>query len=233
MYKRAIELVLGVLFFMSGSTVAFSMNHKKAFGDDWLKAEQYVKENRAEWKRTFDELGVNAKIAEAIIFPELIRYSRWQDRIESAAVQTMYVTRKMTNFSIGRFQMKPSFTEVLENEWNNSGLAQKYGLVFDTADTSAARYSRVQRLQSVQGQCRYLAMFIRLQQIRHPELLRYSKQEQVRFLATLYNGSYNTSWQDLQSLSHKKLFHTNMIKTRQTIYYCYADIALEFYKRVN
>lgn len=224
--------MLWMLLFLS-SMSAFSVNHKKAFGEDWMKAEQYVKEHHAEWKGIFDELGVNAMVAEAIVFPELIRYSHWQDIIESAAVSTLYVTQKNTNYSIGRFQMKPSFTEELEREWNHSALARRYGFVFDITDTSTARSNRVKRLQSIQGQCRYLAIFIRLQQVRHPELLRCSKQEQVRRLATLYNCSYKATWKELNSLSHEKQFHTDMIKTHHTSLYCYADIAVEYYKRAN
>ena len=227
-----IKALLLMLFVVSGTHV-FSIDHKTAFGENWLQAEQYVREHRAEWKKTFKEFGVNPKVAEAVIFPELIRYSRWQDKIESSAVATLYVTKgkRLADFSIGRFQMKPSFTEEVEKEWNRSTLARKYSLTFDTDNTSEARRERTTRLKSAEGQCRYLAIFIRLQQIRHPELLRCSKTEQVRRLATLYNGSYTASWQELEKLSHEKYYHTDMFKTKKTSLYCYADIAVEFYQR--
>ena len=219
------------MLFVVSSTTAFSMNHRKAFGNDWQEAEQYVEEHRAEWRETFDVFEVDAMVAEAIVFPELIRYSRWQDEIESAAVTALYVNggKQQANFSIGRFQMKPSFAEELERDWNRSMLVQTYEFVFDTHDTSTARRSRVKRLGTMLGQCRYLAIFIRLQQLRHPELLQCSKQEQVRRLATLYNRSYTASWQEMDSLALEKHFHTDMIKTRRTRLYSYAAIAVEYY----
>ena len=104
------------LLLVWGSSTAFSINYQKEFGDDWTQAEEFVKEHRAEWKKIFEEFEVDADIAIAIVFPELIRYSRWQDAIETAAVNGLYVAggKEKANFSIGRFQMKPSFAEEID-----------------------------------------------------------------------------------------------------------------------
>lgn len=234
MYQVKLKYILSLWLLVMSGTTAFSMNHRRAFGDDWREAETYVKEHRGEWRQTFDDFEVDAAMAEAIVFPELIRYNRWQDEIESAAVTALYVSggRQQSNFSIGRFQMKPSFAEDVEKDWNRSPLAQTYDFVFDTHDTSTARRYRVKRLGTIQGQCRYLAIFIRLQQLRHPELKKCSKKEQVHYLATLYNRSYAASWQELERLSHEKHFHTDVIKTRRTHLYRYPDIAVEYYRGV-
>ena len=207
------------------------MNHRKAFGDDWLKAEQYVREHHQEWQETFDLFGVDASVAEAIVFPELVRYSIWQDEIETAAVSSLYIAggASKADFSIGRFQMKPSFAEQVDSEWNRSPLAQEYDFVFDIHDTSNARRNRIKRLSTIEGQVRYLAIFIRLQQLRHPALLRLPKKEQVRYLATAYNRSYTASWEDILRMEHEKHFHTDIIKTRFTKFYRYGDLAVEYF----
>jgi len=222
--------VLWLLLFM-GSTTALSVNYRKAFGSDWRAAERYVTEHHAEWKETFDMFEVDASVAEAIVFPEMIRYSRWQDEIERAAVNALYIIggKEKANFSIGRFQMKPSFAEDVERAWNASDLSKTYGFVFNLQQTSEARRSRIRRLSTTQGQCRYLAMFIRLQHQRHSQLNGLSQKEQVRFLATAYNHSATASWSSLCRMQHERHFHTDVVRTRNTRLYCYADIAMKAY----
>lgn len=217
---------------LMGSATAFSTNYQKTFGDDWDDAVRFVKVHHEEWQQEFDLFDVDSRVAEAIVFPELIRYSMWQDEIERAAVNGLYVTkgREGANFSIGRFQMKPSFAEEVEKAWNASSLSKEYGFSFNLADNNEARRSRVRRLSTMQGQCRYLALFIRLQQQRHPQLQQVSQEEQVRLLATAYNRSFTASWNSLQKMQYERHFHTDVIRTRSTRYYSYADIAVAAFK---
>ena len=218
------------LLLMVGSATAFSTDYRKVFGNDWTAAASYVSEHHAEWQQTFDEFEVDARIAEAIVFPELIRYSMWQDEIEKVAVGALYVTggHQKADFSIGRFQMKPSFAEAVEREWNRSPLAETYHFSFNLLDNAEARRSRIRRLSDAEGQCRYLAIFIRLQYLRHPCLQQLSPKKQVRYLATVYNRSYTASWKEVVRMQHERRFHTDVIKTSSTRYYCYADVATAF-----
>lgn len=219
------------ILLVTGSATAFSVNYQKVFGTDWTEAEQYVREHHEDWKKEFDLFGVDSRMAEAIVFPELIRYSRWKDEIEKTAVNGLYVIkgREGADFSVGRFQMKPSFAEDVEQAWNSSPLAQEYGFSFNLADNAEARRSRVRRLSTEEGQCRYLAIFICLQQLRLPQLQQVSKEQQVRLLATAYNRSFFASWQSLCQMQQERHFHTDVIKTHSTRFYCYSDIAERFF----
>ncbi len=219
------------LLLMMGSTTAFSVNYPKVFGSDWTDANRFVSEHHEEWKQEFGLFGVDARLAEAVVFPELIRYSMWQDEIERAAVNGLYISkgREGADFSIGRFQMKPSFAEQVEEAWNASPLAKEYGFSFNMSDNNEARRSRVRRLSDMHGQCRYLAIFIRLQLLRLPQLQKVSQEEQVRLLATAYNRSFPASWQSLRKMQHECHYHTDVIKTSSTRFYCYADIAAQWF----
>jgi hypothetical protein len=219
---------------MSSATV-FSANYPKVFGNDWTSAINYVKEHHDEWSREFEQFDVDPRLAVAIVFPELIRYSMWQDEIERAAVNGLYVSKGTdgANFSIGRFQMKPSFAEEIEQEWNRSSLSKEYGFVFNLQQNNEARRSRIRRLSNMQGQCRYLAIFIRLLQQRHPQLEQLSEKEQVCFLATAYNRSFTASFQQIKKIQHERHFHTDVIKTHSTCLYCYADIAFVAYRMLR
>ena len=226
--------ILWLLLVMSSATV-FSANYPKVFGNDWTSAINYVKEHHDEWSREFEQFDVDPRLAVAIVFPELIRYSMWQDEIERAAVNGLYVNKGTdgANFSIGRFQMKPSFAEEIEQEWNRSSLSKEYGFVFNLQQNNEARRSRIRRLSNMQGQCRYLAIFIRLLQQRHPQLEQLSEKEQVCFLATAYNRSFTASFQQIKKIQHERHFHTDVIKTHSTCLYCYADIAFVAYRMLR
>ena len=226
--------ILWLLLVMSSATV-FSANYPKVFGNDWTSAKNYVKEHHDEWSREFEQFDVDPRLAVAIVFPELIRYSMWQDEIERAAVNGLYVSKGTdgANFSIGRFQMKPSFAEEIEQEWNRSSLSKEYGFVFNLQQNNEARRSRIRRLSNMQGQCRYLAIFIRLLQQRHPQLEQLSEKEQVCFLATAYNRSFTASFQQIKKIQHERHFHTDVIKTHSTCLYCYADIAFVAYRMLR
>ena len=113
--------------------------------------------------------------------------------------------------------------------WNRSPLAQEYGFSFNLADNSEARRSRLRRLSTEQGQCRYLALFVRLMQERHPRLHQLPQYDRLRLLATAYNRSFTASWEELQSMRRQRHFHTDIIPTRSTRRYCYADIAVSFF----
>lgn len=225
------SIVLWLLLTLGSATTAFPADYRKVFGTDWEQAVDFVVDHHEAWAEEFRRFGVDSKVAEAVVFPELIRYSKWQDEIEQAAVNGLYVTKGSggANFSVGRFQMKPSFAEEVERAWNASPLAQEYGFSFLLSDTREARRARVRRLGNEQGQCRYLAIFIRLQQLRLPQLQHVSAEQQVRLLATAYNYQFAASWPTLNRMQHQRRFHTDMIRTCNTRMFCYADIAASFF----
>jgi len=226
------HIILLWLLLVTGSTTVFSASYRQVFGEEWEEAERFVKANHREWTVLFKEFGVDSRMAEAIVFPELIRYSKWQDEIEKAAVNGLYVVKGSTgaDFSVGRFQMKPSFAEEVERAWNRSPLAQKHGFAFNTLDNAEARRSRIRRLSTTEGQCRYLALFMLLQYERHGALGKMTPKEQVRHLATIYNRSFTASWDTIVRLTPTRHFHTDIIATGGSERYCYADIAAEAYQ---
>jgi len=234
MFRCPKHILVLWLLLMDGSATVFSADYREAFGSHWTEARQYVADHHAEWSATFVMFGVDSRMAEAIVFPELIRYSRWKDRLEQAAVNGLYVLRGASgaNFSVGRFQMKPSFAEEVEYAWNRSKLSTDYGFAFNLQANPDARRSRIRRLSTEEGQCRYLSLFILLQLERLPQLRTLTPEEQVCQLATLYNRSFSASWPALQRLIPQCEFHTDIIPTRFTAYYCYSDIAAAAYREL-
>lgn len=190
----------------------------------------------------FTAFGVDAQMAEAIIFPELIRYSALQDYAETAAVATTYVPLglKGADYSVGRFQMKPSFVEALERRWMQSPrLVEQYEAWFDTSDTRQARQVRATRMADTLWQCIYLSMFIRLLQLDYPDLALMSDEHRLQWIATAYNrgvslpgvGRGDTTEVELHILDQS--FHTDFIALPTTLRRCYASIALAHYRALT
>ena len=142
---------------------------------------------REEWKEIWRSFGLDAAVAESVVWPEIQRYNSFSDMIETAADYGAHVIGSDTpDYSIGIFQMRPSFVADLEKAWMRSGLADVYALSFDTDDNSGVRSRRIGRMSSSEWQAVYLAVFMRL--LYHSyNLAALPVEDQVRLTATAYN----------------------------------------------
>ena len=221
-----------ILFFLLAIPIGLlGQTYAGRLGSDWSRATERVEERREAWGEVFRSLDVDATECEAIIFPEQLRFSRLQDGMEQAALHGLYVTggKERANFSIGLFQMKPSFVEQVEAAWMKSPLRHEYHLYFDLKDHREQRRRRLERMQDEQWQCVYLALFVRLMDERLPFLATVEGEERIRLLATAYNMSFTASLEELQTTKHRKTFHLDLFAGKGTEYYEYAGIAVEWY----
>lgn len=221
--------------------IALSLPALLCAGNDisTAEAETYAQQERAAWSEVFTAFGVDAQMAEAVIFPELVRYSVLQDYAETAAVAGSYVLLgdKGADYSVGRFQMKPSFVEALERRWMQSPrLVEQYEAWFDTSDTRQARQVRATRMADTLWQCIYLSMFIRLLQLDYPDLALMSPEHRLQWIATAYNrgvrfpreGKGDTA--EIESHILDQSYHTDFIALPSTRRYCYASLAHAHYQ---
>lgn len=215
-------------------------------------ANAYCEQHRSEWQQVWDRFEVPGELAESIIFPELIRYSLFKDKMETVSVKAMYTRggRESCNFSIGHFQMKPAFAEDLEKRWMRSGLARQYNMFFDTRDSETARRIRVSRLDDEKWQCIYLAIFLKMLYLDYGS---YDKKgarsqagietlpmkEQVRLAATAYNSGcrwVNPGYgllDEIREKSREKKFHLAYIPGPKTRRYVYSDIAVRHWTKIK
>ena len=142
-----------------------------------------------------------------------------------------------------------SFIEDLEKRWMRSGLAEKYGLSFETADNADARQARLERLKSEEGQCIYLAVYLRMLYLDYGSLDRdghalqqgletLEPEEQAYLAATAYN--HGTLWRSpgegnldrIRSVAAVETFPLpkNLLRTKFR-YYSYGDLAARYYRQ--
>ena len=197
------------------SLVAFTPPEKtdfrKVFGSNYTWAVTWLKQNDAlinEYASAFDIPGKELK---AIIFPELIRYNSFFNALEVESLKYLYVTegKYYADFSVGYFQMKPSFGEMIEHDAFNL-LPAKYrsesGWKQTIKDDESSRKARVKRLSNVRQQLIYLCALYKLCEKRFSSLPK-AAEERVRLFATCYNAGYHRTYESLRSFMAKNHYH--------------------------
>lgn len=208
-------------------------DYSKIFGDSYSEAMKYLGNNQ--WMGdTLKSRGIHPVFAISIVFPEMLRYNQLKELFEVSALLTLYIQygSDYSNFSVGYFQMKPSFAEQLETIWNSMTPKPFECKEFNVTETTAARSERISRITTPKGQLLYLSIFIAIMEKRFPSYNSSSNIfKKVTLYSTAYNYGFNKSGVELMQKSKESTFYTDFLKGSTTTYYCYADISRYFYKK--
>lgn len=173
------------------------------------------------------EKKISPDIAYGIIFPGLTKYSAIRDIMESGPYRVLYVQRgrKYSHFAVGRFQMKPSFAELVERNVTRNKLTKHE---FNLKNTTEARGQRVRRLDSPEWQLRYLVFFIRLMDKRFAHVEWKSDEDKVRFYATAFDVGYNRDERTIRRIMNPRTRYTKRRKPKKQEQR-YGDVAMYFF----
>ena len=208
------------------------LNYQDLFGDDWKKAQAFENDNRSWMEPLLVKNHISYPLAIAIVFPELVRYSALRDKMEITLLKALYVNlgEDYANFSIGQFQMKPSFAEMIRDQ-TPVVLGRKSGITFknrsDFDDIKDFRKSIVTDLEDSKSQFNYLLAFLKLCEKKY-KTSRKDDLTRLKFLATAYNYGIDKSASQIESMIDKKFFNTKLFKTEN---YSYADVSLFWYRQ--
>jgi hypothetical protein len=207
-----------------------ALNYQFVFGDDWKKAQLFEKENRIWMEPIIIENNISYPLAIAVIFPELVRYSALRDKMEITLLKALYVNlgKEYANFSIGQFQMKPSFAEIIREKASSvtgktSGIKFPRKSEFD--NIVKFRRSIVTDLEDTKIQFNYLVAFVKICEKRY-KTNRKTEADRVKFLATAYNFGIDKSAADIEKMIGRKFFNTKLYNTES---YSYADVSMFWY----
>lgn len=217
-------------------TVAASLLTGAPFpAEEWDRATMIAEDHKTVWYEVFGVLDVDPIECEAIIFPELLRYSRFQDGAQTGALMSLYVSggTEASNYSVGYFQMKPSFIEEIELAWMDSPQSDVLEIYFPMGDRRDVRRRRVSRIRDEKWQCVYLALFVRMMLEREPSLREMPPEERIRYLATAYNHSFGASLSQLRKRMRLKTFHLGIIQMKSTHLYNYPDLSIQRYRELK
>jgi hypothetical protein len=234
-------LVAFFLVFQCNLVAQAQPNYAKIYAQDYQKATDFVQKEQAKILAAAQKYELEPKAIMAIVFPELIRYNAFRDFFEAGALEYAYIYQGTTaaDFSIGFFQIKPSFVEQIEalvkanpqQNWARPFVEEfKYSFM-ESKVGSAERRRRHERLQSIDWQLKYLCCFYRYVSFKFAEpLKKLSPTEQIRFIATTYNAGFNHSAESIMK-RQKQRFFPDGIAYPQKDQYNYADVSIYAYQK--
>lgn len=225
MYKAVIILFLCSFILNKGDETRY----EKVFSADFSSAMNYLSDHAKQFKQSAKAHENEPQLLSTIVFPELMRYSNVKDLFETSTLELVYVESgsSAADFSIGRFQMKPSFAEAIEKElFLDQGYHQ---LLYSNKNTKEqTRKERIARLQNLDWQLIYLNAFVSICKAK----FRHEKFERVEDSLSFYSSAYNTGFtkpvEEIKSNAEKCYFpYGTKYKGKQ---YPYADVACYFNK---
>jgi hypothetical protein len=216
----------------ANSICSQTINYPEVFGEDWKKAVAFENNNRNWMEPILTRNQISYPLAIALIFPELVRYSALSDKMEVTLLKALYINlgEEYANFSIGVFQMKPSFAVIIR-EKATAVLDRKSGIIFKDSsefdDIRNFRKSIVTDLEDPKYQLFYLIVFLKICEEKYRTNLK-DIVSRVKFLATAYNYGIDKTADQIESMIDKKFFNTRLFKTEN---YSYADVSLFWYNQ--
>lgn len=166
-------------------------------------------------------------MALAIVAPEISRFSKVLDYFELRTLYILYLNTGKADFSVGPFQMKPSFIEMMETRIHSSTeLKSQFAELLPEGSEREKREFRLKKLASIKGELRYLDLFITIVKSITDEINFESDEQKLRYWATLYNSGLNLSEENVAAFQSKKLFPKGENR------FNYSDIVCEFYNEI-
>ena len=161
----------------------------------------------------------------SVVFPELLRYSEFRNELESLMNECLaFASEESNGFSIGLFQMKPSFAAKVEALLcENPELKEKYASIDFGGDLSSfdSRVKRIKRLNNFDLQVEYLKAFADFE-VKALSLENEDFTQRLYFLATAYNYGIQTDRNVLEPVLNWLTFPSGS----RHLYFNYKDLCI-------
>lgn len=229
--------IFSILFLVcfSGSILAKD-SYEVYFRDEREEVAKFLQANQQKMAQKAIKFLHENDFVTAIVYPELLRYNYIQDFIETSGLELIYMRygAKTADFSIGHFQMKPSFAEHIEKyiEKNAADFHQyKKLIITQKASPLKQRKLRLTRLKQMDWQLTYLHAFIAICDHKFHFIKFTTTKDKLRFYAASYNIGFHKKYQNILQNENSNTF-PNGPKYLGT-QFCYASIASAYYQKTK
>jgi len=223
------------MLFLFSILFAFSIGHgdfRNIFNNDYSKAEKFLSSKNEYFDSFAELLDTDKRIVCSVVFPEAIRYSMIRNYLETGSLELVYVNTGVVDFSIGSFQMKPSFVTSLEFYADSLGLYSSVPSEFRPVSDQLALYQQrkevLNRLKSTEFQVFYSNLFYKVIETVFPDVVYWKIEDQVRFFSSAYNHDFTTSMEEILAFSKKSFFPWGSLNSKEK--FNYTDISWQFYR---
>ena len=207
-----------------------SLDYKTIFRNDYDNALQFMSDNYNLFLEYSSLYNTDPEIIMSVLFPEAIRYSIIRDYLETKSLELAYVYAGTADFSIGYFQMKPSFAESIEQMVREKGkMLDKYDslLIPEEKSMLEIRKTRIERLRKLEYQVVYANCLYDIIRLEYPEIFYSDKAHQIRFISTAYNHGFLCGQEEILDYASKAFFPMN--GKNKTDKFVYHEISLYFF----
>jgi hypothetical protein len=231
----AICIAAAVLFVFAKNKYS-NADFGKTFGSKATKASSRLAAMEQNFTLCSNLCKENNTFIKSIVFPEVMRFDVLKDDIETESLRTLYVQlgEEYANFSIGFFQMKPSFAVQVETKAQQllpGSICNELQLYYTDSTEEAIRAARVDRLQDTDWQLVYLTAFICICNKIYSHKIFNSDTERLQWYATVYNAGFDKT----DTYIRKKIEQDNFYLAQQMPgkKFKYAAIATWYYATQN
>ena len=149
MYKKFIFIFF--CFFVSQAWSAPVPEYEKIFSTEYIRALKEIVTHKSDWSKKIISLGGDPDLLIPVVFPELLRFNILQNRMETSMLRLFYVNvgESYANFSVGVFQMKPSFVESMEYAVLANSELKAYRFIADYSGSKKQKEIRKTRLKGL------------------------------------------------------------------------------------
>jgi hypothetical protein len=224
-------LFVRFLLLLTAANAVAQSEYCHTYEKDCRNAKDFFVQHQSKLANAANACGLSAKFLFAIVAPELTQFSYLSNKIETYSLKVFYVQNgtAYSDFSIGVFQMKPSFIENIENYITADAMLkdQYKEFLFVNPHQRQARVERVDRLSSTEWQIAYLSLFCAVMNHKFADVAFTNIEEKLRFYANAYNSGFHRSETELKSVKGAYFPHFSIQKYR------YADVSVWFYENTN
>ena len=206
----------------------------KTFGPKAVAAEKKLTGMQGNFSLCGKLCSADAKFMQSIVFPEVMRFNSLKDGVEAESLRTLYVQfgKDYANFSIGIFQMKPTFAEEVEQKVKKllpDSIVKELQLQYTATGEESIRLERVTRLLDEDWQMIYLTAFVCICNKTYAHKNFSSPLEKLQWYATVYNAGFDKT----DAFISNKIKQDNFYLSRQMPgkKFKYAAIAGWFYNK--
>jgi len=239
LYKIIATIVVGAIIcvgFICGKKMYGQTDFGKTFGPKALAAEKKLLCMESNFTTCNRLCNVSPKFLQSIVFPEVMRYNSLKDGVEAESLRTLYVQfgKQYADFSIGIFQMKPTFAEEVEAKTKQllpDSLLKELQLAYTANSEEDIRAERVERLQDEDWQLVYLTAFVSICNKLYAYKNFSSPTEKLQWYATVYNAGFDKTDSFITNKIKQDNFYLSQNMPGKK--FKYAAIAAWFYNKTE
>jgi hypothetical protein len=223
-----------IIFLITFSTKFFLAfgQYNVDFQSEFKSAMYFYKNHEKKFSKKENSTGLTSKFLFCIVAPEVSQHNSIVNDVQLYSMKLLYVQNgtKYGDFSLGIFQMKPSFVEDMEVYVSkNSNLKKAFSkILFKDKNSSYARSTRLNRLATLDWQLLYLTVFCNIVKDRFSYIKFSNIKDKLKFYATAYNCGFSRSKEDI--IKHQSMFQFPRFSMNK---YNYSDISILFYNHIN